>query len=551
VERPGEFGTLYGRTPGGDWLPEEGRYAGRWEGTQFVLIDVDAGRPTTTTTPALPPANDSPPPLPAWGDTPEPLPGYQAAPPAGPTGTELPWQPQSPADSIITRDANAENNGTLVASPGLSPEAAANPGLPLLNDDGSLRPGVLDPNAHPLQQAHALAQQLQALGLDAEQASQIALEQVGNSLPPRAAPQPDPEAALHDPDGSLRLQTVFVTGRALPRDALGNAYDTDAQGRQIVLLAGGGIVALSPTDAIRIPGGLATPSAQQLGLLARAVGVAGLLLTPGNAGQNGTDVLLHDNLRYVERPGEFGQLVSRTPGGSWLAEEGRYAGRWEGTQFVLIDVDAGRPTTTTTPALPPSNDSPPPLPAWAATPEPLPGYQAAPPVGPSVETFPAEQMRLDDLIIESRGLAPGSAEHKAAAWDAYSQRQNDGWDYERWSKTYEQNQVRAAHAREAEIAYQREIGWGTVQGAQQSMIIDGLPTSRRLDIVDENTRRGVEVKTGYQSATADNVWELRRDAELVSKGWEIEWVFTDTRPSQPLLDRLAEAGIKVTIRPGS
>jgi hypothetical protein len=270
---------------------------------------------------------------------------------------------------------------------------------------------VLDPNAHPLQQAHALAQQLQALGLDAEQASQIALEQVGNSLPPRAAPQPDPEAALHDPDGSLRLQTVFVTGRALPRDALGNAYDTDAQGRQIVLLAGGGIVALSPTDAIRIPGGLATPSAQQLGLLARAVGVAGLLLTPGNAGQNGTDVLLHDNLRYVERPGEFGQLVSRTPGGSWLAEEGRYAGRWEGTQFVLIDVDAGRATTTTTPALPPSNDSPPPLPAWANTPEPLPGYQVAPPAPATPGYQGAPQPSAEDLIIESRQRAQ-------AAWQA-------------------------------------------------------------------------------------------------------------------------------------
>ncbi len=46
-----------------------------------------------------------------------------------------------------------------------------------------------------------------------------------------------------------------------------------------------------------------------------------------------------------------------------------------------------------------------------------------------------------------------------------------------------------------------------------------------------------------QSATADNLWELQRDADLVRRGWQVERVFKDSA-SQPLLDALDNAGIK-------
>jgi hypothetical protein len=184
----------------------------------------------------------------------------------------------------------------------------------------------------------------------------------------------------------------------------------------------------------------------------------------------------------------------------------------------------------------------------SASPPPLLGQS---PSGAQIEVLPEAQMRLDDLIIEARGYQSGTAEHKAAAWEAYQQRPNDGWDYERWSVTYEQNQTRATTAREAEIVYQQEIGWGTVQGAVLYPSVNGNLEVRKLDIVDTDNLRGVEVKTGYQSATVDNLWELERDKALVTRGWSIEWVFMDTKPSQPLIDALQAAGINVVIKVGS
>lgn len=57
------------------------------------------------------------------------------------------------------------------------------------------------------------------------------------------------------------------------------------------------------------------------------------------------------------------------------------------------------------------------------------------------------------------------------------------------------------------------------------MTVDGHNQTRRLDIADVGLRKGIEYKTGYQALTADNLWEMRRDAELVNRGWQIEWFF--------------------------
>lgn len=204
----------------------------------------------------------------------------------------------------------------------------------------------------------------------------------------------------------------------------------------------------------------------------------------------------------------------------------------------------------TTPALPPGNSSPPPLPVQGNEREGnvLPGAPATPPAMPTIESYPAERMRLDDLIVESRGIGePGSAERKAATWDHYQKRGGD-WTYERWSMTYEQNQVRALQANAAVSEYHNTQGWGEREVTVYP-VVNGVESPRRLDIADEAARRGVEYKTGYQTASADNLWELQRDAELVaSRGWSIEWVFRD-RASQPLLDALDRAGIKYKIEP--
>jgi hypothetical protein len=77
--------------------------------------------------------------------------------------------------------------------------------------------------------------------------------------------------------------------------------------------------------------------------------------------------------------------------------------------------------------------------------------------------------------------------------------------------------------------------------------IDGNIENRRLDIVDSPNIRAIEYKTGYQYRSADNLWELRRDAQLVKEGWKITWVFRD-QVAKPLLEELDRNGIKYTIQ---
>jgi hypothetical protein len=74
--------------------------------------------------------------------------------------------------------------------------------------------------------------------------------------------------------------------------------------------------------------------------------------------------------------------------------------------------------------------------------------------------------------------------------------------------------------------------------------VDGKQEQRRLDIADRVLRKAIEYKTGYQTASPDNLWELTRDAELVKQGWDVQWVFRD-RVSEPLENALRRAGIGV------
>ena len=60
------------------------------------------------------------------------------------------------------------------------------------------------------------------------------------------------------------------------------------------------------------------------------------------------------------------------------------------------------------------------------------------------------------------------------------------------------------------------------------------------------SRRGVEHKTGYQTATQETLWEITRDQILIEQGWSIRWHFKGT-VSEPLLKALRDAGIPYTV----
>lgn len=136
----------------------------------------------------------------------------------------------------------------------------------------------------------------------------------------------------------------------------------------------------------------------------------------------------------------------------------------------------------------------------------------------------------------------GTPEHKAQRWNEYRERGGE-WDYERWSKTYENNMERARKAQQAEEAYRDRLGWGETQVTVE---VEGVP--RRLDIADRATQRAVEVKTGAQYATQENLWEIARDEILREQGWDIRWHF-EGHASQPLKDALDKAGIPYDIIP--
>jgi hypothetical protein len=165
----------------------------------------------------------------------------------------------------------------------------------------------------------------------------------------------------------------------------------------------------------------------------------------------------------------------------------------------------------------------------------------APELEPKISSTPEAQTTAapEKVSVAPKPGEPGSPEHKAARWSEYETR-GGKWDYERWSKAYENNMARARVANTAADSYQKQLGWG-----QREVTVEVEGVARRIDIADVAARRGVEVKGGDQFATQANLWEVMRDKILVEQGWDIEWHFEGTA-SGPLLKALAEAKIKVT-----
>jgi hypothetical protein len=146
--------------------------------------------------------------------------------------------------------------------------------------------------------------------------------------------------------------------------------------------------------------------------------------------------------------------------------------------------------------------------------------------------------RAGDELLEAYRLSPeagsipgprlpGTPAHRAARWQEYQARGGD-WSYERWTRVYEENLERAKRAHKAADDYHRTLGWGR---REVTVDVEGVP--RRLDIADEATLRAREVKTGYQSATQENLWEIQRDQILREKGWDLEWYFEGTANEAP------------------
>jgi len=143
--------------------------------------------------------------------------------------------------------------------------------------------------------------------------------------------------------------------------------------------------------------------------------------------------------------------------------------------------------------------------------------------------------------------APGSPEHRAQRWKEYLERKKDAgekpWKKDRWDKTYDVNMKQAAKANKAMDTYHGKVGWGK---REVTVEIDGV--KRRLDIADPKKKKGIEHKTGYQTANETNLAEIVRDAALMKKKkWKIEWVFDGATPSKPLLAELSKHGIPYKI----
>jgi hypothetical protein len=130
------------------------------------------------------------------------------------------------------------------------------------------------------------------------------------------------------------------------------------------------------------------------------------------------------------------------------------------------------------------------------------------------------------------------------SWKRYQNRPNARLTEAQWAKMFDNNLAQARRAAKKVDDYHATLGWG-----KREVTVKAGPgkIARRLDIADEANLKGIEYKTGYQTADASNLWEVARDRMLLLEGWDIKWVF-EGRASQPLLRALDAAGIPYILR---
>lgn len=155
----------------------------------------------------------------------------------------------------------------------------------------------------------------------------------------------------------------------------------------------------------------------------------------------------------------------------------------------------------------------------------------------------------EGLLVHNKYKNPADTpEGKAERWKAYNERDTGKrkMDYDPWSNNYDASIKNPIKGNDAADKYHKYLGWGERE-LTVGVELNGKMVNRRLDIGDINRNMGVEVKSGnYFSKTQFIAYEIERDAELVRRGWKIEWRI-EGRASQPLLDALEKAGIKVSI----
>ena len=153
-----------------------------------------------------------------------------------------------------------------------------------------------------------------------------------------------------------------------------------------------------------------------------------------------------------------------------------------------------------------------------------------------------QQLRLE--LGEAGMPSPSPAVHKAERWAEYRER-GGAWPFERWSTTYDQNMERARHAHAVADRIHAEQGWGRREVPVKVEMKDGGSAWRVLDIADKGDKRGMEIKSGYVTGSADVLWQAERDGILVEKKeWTITW-YINGRMSEPLRKTLRKQGIKI------
>lgn len=73
-------------------------------------------------------------------------------------------------------------------------------------------------------------------------------------------------------------------------------------------------------------------------------------------------------------------------------------------------------------------------------------------------------------------------------------------------------------------------------------------TSRQIDILKEDEMYAGQLKTGPVSLTKENILAIKKDADLVNNGWQVEHIL-EKGASNPYLEALKKAGIDVHIGP--
>jgi RHS repeat-associated protein len=142
------------------------------------------------------------------------------------------------------------------------------------------------------------------------------------------------------------------------------------------------------------------------------------------------------------------------------------------------------------------------------------------------------------------GLRPNTAAHKAQRWADYQER-GGSWKPDRWSNQYDVNMNNPKVGLGRERAYREALG-------AENRVLDTPFGHRQVDALVADRALAVQVKSGFESLTTTgrhaNTLAIQKDAWLVKRGFEVEWVL-EKGGSRPLLEALNNAGIKVHIGP--